>query len=278
MSWKPGRSAHDRKYMVSRGALLDAAAGRDHRDVPIAFWGEWEGPSLYWKIDSPGKPLPSVVHAAFRPRERPSGPVQNTDPMVFGDAFIYSNCMQAHYRVLRSLTPGSIVLFGRYSRVAGIPAFSLDTCLVVNRMQRITPAPFDDTYGSDLLEDAVVRPLYTEGARDDLTVYFGRGKGAHDEAFSFVPAQLMDVDPPLFARPELRPTGVLDGIVASGNMQGIKATWNLSAGDRDAIWQEVADQVAAQGCGLGYYALDPPLLDEASCLALIGDGPEPIPV
>jgi hypothetical protein len=238
--------------------------------MPIAFWGEWEGPSRYWRIDSPGKPFPSVVHAPFRPSERPSGPVQNTDPMVFGDAFIYSNCMQAHYRVLRSLSSGSIVLFGRHSREAGIPAFSLDTLIVVDRMQRITPAPFDDTYGSDLLEDAVIRPLYTEGARDDLTVYFGRGPRGGGEPFSFVPAQLMDGDPPLFARPELRPTGALDGVVVSGNMQGIKATWNLSAGDRDAIWREVVDQVTAQDCGLGHHVSEPPLLD-ADEIAAFGD-------
>jgi hypothetical protein len=261
MPWKPGRSAHDRKFMMSQGALLDVNAGRDHHDVPISFWGEWEGPSIYWRIDSPGKPLPSVVHAPFRPSERPADPVQNTDPMVFGDAFIYSNCMQAHYRALRTLNPGSIVLFGRYSRVAGIPAFGLDTCLVVDRMQRITPAPFDDTYGSDLLEDAVIRPLFTEGARDDLTVYFGRGKSDERDPFSFFPAQLMDGEPPLFARPELRPSGALEGIVVSGNMQGIKATWNLSTGDRDAIWREVVEQVTIQGCALGHHAAEPPRLD-----------------
>jgi hypothetical protein len=276
MPWKPGRSAHDRKFMVSTGAIVDPSTGRNDDAVPIAFWGEWEGPSVFWRVDSPGKPFPTVVHAPFRPSAVPTEAVQNTDPMVFGDAFVYSNCMQAHYRVLRSLDPGSIVLFGRYSRVSGIPAFSLDTCLVVDRMQRITPGPFDGTYGADLLEDAVVRPLYTEGARDDLTVYFGRRRGGGGEPFSFFPAQLMDGEPPLFARPELRPTGALDGIVVSGNMQGIKATWDLSEGDRDAIWREVVEQVARQGCGLGHHAAEPPRVEEASGAGLIDWGPKPL--
>ena len=108
---------------------------------------------------------------------------------------------------------------------------STDACPIVDRMQRITPAPFeDDAYGRDLVDDVVVRPLYTEGARDDLTVYFGRGKGEDGAPFSFFPARLMEGDdPPIFARPELRPTGALEGIIVTGNMQGIKATWNLDA-------------------------------------------------
>ncbi len=270
MPWKPGRSAHDRKFMVSSASIADPASGQDHEDMPIGFWGEWEGPSIFWKIDSTGKPLPRVVHAPFRPVAPPSGPVQNTDPMVFGGAFVYSNCMQAHYRVLQSLNPGSIVLFGRYSRVDGVPAFGLDTCLVVDRMQRITPVPFeDDAYGRDLVDDVIVRPLFTEGARDDLSVYFGRGKGADSAPFSFFPAQLMNGDdPPIFARPELRPTGALEGIVVAGNMQGIKATWNLQPDRVAAIWREVVAQVAQQGRGLGHRAAEPPILTKDAALAI----------
>jgi hypothetical protein len=279
MPWKPGRSSHDRKFMVSSGSIVDPSAGDDRENVPIAFWGEWEGPSVFWRVDSPGKPFPKVVHAPFRPIDRPSEPVQNTDPMVFGDAFVYSNCMQAHYRVLRSLNPGSIVLFGRYSRVNGDPAFSLDTCMVVDRMQRISPAPFDDdAYGHDLVDDVIVRPLYTEGARDDLTVYFGRGRGGDGPPFSFFPARLMEGDdPPIFARPELRPTGALEGIVVSGNMQGIKATWNLDADQVGEIWGEVVDQVAQQGCGLGHRAAEPPLLDQGAASATSAGNPVRIP-
>ena len=251
MDWKPGRSAHDRKFMLSRGSFFDPGTLQDHSSVPMGFWGEWEGPSVFWKIDSPGRPLPRVVHAPFRPAGCPSGSVQNTDPMVFGRSFIYSNCMQATYRVLRTLSPGSIVLFGRFSRVDGRPSFSLDTCFVVDRTQKMTPAPFDPAgYGGDLVEDAVLRPLHTEGAEEDLTVYFGLPRlGEGPDPFSFFPARLMEGAPPAFARPELRPHGALDGVVSPGNMQGIKATRDLSVADRDAIWAEVVQQVSEQGCG-----------------------------
>jgi hypothetical protein len=47
---------------------------------------------VFWKInDAPGKPRPSIIHAPFRSERLPLEFVQNTDPMVFGDAFIYSN-------------------------------------------------------------------------------------------------------------------------------------------------------------------------------------------
>jgi hypothetical protein len=65
--------------------------------------------------------------------------------------------------------------------------------------------------------------------------------------------------------------------VVSGNMQGIKATWDLSEGDRDAIWREVVEQVTRQGCGLGHYASAPPRLDADEMAASIEGGPTTIP-
>lgn len=269
MSWKEGRSRHDRKFLVSPGSIYEPSTAQEHDDVPICFWGEWEGPSLYWRLASRGKPHPSVAHVPFRPAERPASPVQNTDPMVFGDAFVYSNCLQGTYRALRTLSRGSIVLFGRFSKEGGRPAFGLDTCLVVDEMRRLPPLPFEaGEYGIDLLEDVVLKPLHTEGAREDLTVFFGRRRDAGASGpFSFFPARRLpdNGSVPAFARPELRPIGALEGVISSGNMQGIKVTSHEAAG-RDAIWAEVVRQVVEQGCGLGHHAATPPLLGDAEAL------------
>ncbi|HZK51984.1 MAG TPA: hypothetical protein VFD47_10530, partial [Actinomycetota bacterium] len=275
MAWKPGRSAHDRKFMLNKGSLFDLEAEKDHQSVPLGFWGEWEGPSVFWKVESPGKPLPRILHAPFRPASHPTEPVQNTDPMVFGDAFIYSNCLQPTYRSLRSLSPGSVVLFGRYARTDGRPSFSLDTCLVVDRVQTLAPAPLDaDSYGMDLLEDAVLCPLHSEGAEDDLSVYFGRRRSPDVPGpFSFFPARIMHSSPPLFARPELHPTGALQGVISPGNMQGIKVAAHLSVTDRDEVWTEVARQVSQQDCGLGHHAVPPPVLTLQTAEAAAEDAP-----
>ncbi len=45
------------------------------------------------------------MHAAFRPGRLPLESVQNTDPMVFGDAFVYSNCLQDSFVSLRTPSP-----------------------------------------------------------------------------------------------------------------------------------------------------------------------------
>lgn len=278
MGWKPGRSAHDRKFMLTLGSLFDPETGEDHISVPLTFWGEWEAPSVFWRVESPGKPLPSFVHAPFRPMQWPDVSVQNTDPMVFGDAFIYSNCLQGQYRILRNLAVGSLVLFGRYARADGRPSFSLDTCLVVDRAQTLTPTPVEhEGYGADLLADAVLSPLYTEGTERDLIVYFGRQRLPGDaRPFSFFPARRMQGSMQLFARPELETTGALREVISPANMQGIKVASGVSESERDAIWNEVAQQVSRQGCGLGNYAAPPPLLDSRAAESATERDPMPL--
>ncbi len=279
MGWKPGLSQHNRKFVLTRGSLHEWSTGRDHRLIPIGFWGEWEGPSVFWKLDgSPGKPMPSIIHSPFRPAQPPTAPIQNTDPMVFGDAFVYSNCLQGAYRSLRTLCQGSMILFGRHARVDGHPSFNLDTCLVVDqRVETLEPVPIDVArYGTDLLTDAVLSPIHTEGAREKLTVYFGRRSPDGGGPFSFVPARSVTDAPPLFARPALLPEGALQGVVSPGNMQGVKVTSGLSLAERDAIWEEVVRQVARQGCGLGYHAAPPPVLQPHEAEVVARGGPTPL--
>lgn len=71
MPWKPGMSVHNRKFMLARGSLFDPATGERDVTGPLCFWGEWEGPSVFWRLPSPGKPLPTIVHAPFRPSTTP---------------------------------------------------------------------------------------------------------------------------------------------------------------------------------------------------------------
>jgi hypothetical protein len=191
--------------------------------------------------------------------------VQNTDPLVFGDRFVYSNCLQPAFpRLLQHLTPGSIVLFGRHGRPGGEPSFGLDTCLVVDSCQRLEPQP-PKQLGGDLLDDAVLGPLFTEmDEPTTLAVYRGRARDLSlgDRPFSFVPALRVMDELPRFARPRLRPVGGLDGVINPAKNEAVKGTYNLRVHDRDAVWNEVVSQVTAQGCGLGYHVEAPPVMDE----------------
>ena len=71
----------------------------------------------------------------------------NTDPLVFGNYFIYSNCRQIkNYSgkliptQLAFLQQGSIILFGsKLTDTNGIPYFALDTVFVVGESRRYIP-------------------------------------------------------------------------------------------------------------------------------------------
>lgn len=272
MPWKEGLSAHDRKFMWTQGSALDPRTNEDFTEVPLTLWGEWEGPSIYWKIDSPGKPLASIIHAPFRPANVPTTSVQNTDPMVFGDSFIYSNCRQPRHPVLRSLPSGSIILFGRLAREDGRHSFSLDTCFVADRVQQLPTIPFDPTaYGTDLVDDAALCALHSEGFHSDVGVHTGRARSG-GPIFSFFPAKLAEEAPALFPRPELRPVGALEGVISPGT-QATNMTHGVTASDRDAIWHEVVNQIVEQGCVLGYNASPPPLLDDDEARRAARDAP-----
>lgn len=275
MPWKEGRSRHDRKFILTRGAAFDWTTGEDHAPADLTLWGEWEGPSVFWKLESPGYPLPSILHAPFRPDAAPTTSVQNTDPMVFGETFIYSNCRQRRHPILRALPSGSIILFGRLSREEGKASFSLDTCFVVDEVNKLPPVPFGaEGYGEDLVYDAALCPLHTEGGEGDLGVHLGRSRNG-DGPFSFFPAQPVSDEVPLFARPEILPVGVLERAISPGT-QAVKITRGLNESERDAIWAEVAEQVARQECMLGYFAAAPPLLDQQAAEEATSAAPRPL--
>lgn len=227
-------------------------------------------------MEYPGKPFPGIVHAPFRPETQPGGSCQNTDPLVFGDTFVYRNCMQRARPVLRTLSAGSIVLFGRHSRASGQPGlrFSLDTCLVIGHSKTLTPAP-GKAWGIDLFNDAVLAPLASEHIRDRLTVYFGRTP-ATGGTFSFFPARLMTGSLPLFARPDLCPTGRLASVINPALRQGIKVTSGLTATERDVIWEEVIAQVTRRQCLLGYQAATPPVLSCDSAMQIARGPTQPM--
>jgi hypothetical protein len=81
------------------------------------------------------------------------------------------------------------------------PFFTLDTCLVVDRVQSLPARTFDESsYRSDIFEDTALSALYTEGAGSDLVVHTGHTR-AQVDVFSFVPARISVDAPSLFARP-----------------------------------------------------------------------------
>ena len=151
---------------------------------------------------------------------------------------------------------------------------SLDGSWLLKDQRRLASIPPGQP-GTDLLTVVVLGPLFTEGFEGDLNVYFGQRRSSSAiSPFSFFPARLALDAPPLFARPELRPVGALRDRISPGNMQGIKLTRDLTAADCDAVWAEVVEQIAQQGCALGHHAQRPPLVDLDAALSVSRQPPD----
>ena len=107
----------------------------------------------------------------------------------------------------------------------------------------------------------VVAPLLAEGSVG-ASLFFYRGRtpdSGRAEGFSFFPAVLHDQHPEGFVRPVLRPTGALSGMITETLIQGQRPNPVADADQVRDIWQEVVDQVLAQGCLLGVHAEAPPV-------------------
>ena len=270
MGWKFGDRPHNRKFLQAQGDAYDAADARWYRNRLLRFWGEWEPPSRVRRMnrDYQNWGLPSLLHEPIWPTNppihmRPAAAGgqgrQNTDPLVFGDQFAYSNCRQ-NKPVLRNLGVGSVVLFGRGS--TQLSTFQLDTCLVVDARHSMREVPRDDSYGHNVLQDVVMDALSTEkiGAQytsylDTLVVYLGATPTADGLArpFSFFPAKLTTVPDDAFSKATVTLTEPLRGLFNPRLQQGFKATV-LNESDLTNAWQEVVRQVTEQGYLLGTHA------------------------
>jgi len=257
MPWNVGR--HRRKFLCSPGRYVDVDG--QARAGNLVFWGEWEPPSRVERRWRPEGRLPRALHAPFWRRSVGDGLRQNTDPWVWGERMLYSNCKQTVGPELRAtsmqrLAPGSVICFG--STIAG--AFCVDTVFVVASAEPWVADRSDDLDASDAFKVCTGQSLVSSarGAQMRLTLY--RSATFDDPVegmFSFVPARLADGADARFARPVVR----LSGLINPANRQ---STWGSTRprpvdSVRDA-WASMRDQILAQGLHLGVRIETPPEL------------------
>ena len=128
-AWNTYSYAHARKFMQTPGTWTDEHGHQHSGD--LWAWGEWEAQSeLLQELDQPdswGQPrylwLPYYT-------DQPDGyeRLHNTDPFIFGDRFLYSNCKQARRPSLKRLDQGSVIAFGSKKKHSWV----LDTVLVIS--------------------------------------------------------------------------------------------------------------------------------------------------
>lgn len=257
MDWNAGD--HKRKFLRAEGAyVLD----RQHHTGVYGFWGEWEAPSRVVEVWPKDDGLPRFLHQPlYRP---PTGSsYQNTDPLVFGEQFLYTNCKQLNNSKLRALTPGSVVLFGSGTGAG----FVLDTVFVVGDA---VPTPYElgetGVLAGNTVADAVVfGPLATTAdVGRECVAYRGR---MHDDGadgpYSFVPCRPEDAAV-RFTRPLLEPDGELADLIEPKLFLGSRVV-ELPEARLAAVWQHVVDVCAGQGLAQGVRAV-PPRVTEGQAL------------
>ena len=201
-----------------------------------------------------------MPHHLYRPEisTKPEGFVQNTDPLVFGSSFLYTNCKQRGQGKLKHLAAGSIILFG--SRVDR--RFCLDTLFVVGSSQWYSPglSPYPETLRQNsLIKEVTIEPISRADIPRTLRAYSGCMYAlAETGPFSFIPCSTLTRHPNGFSRPTIElfdprtnEDSIRHGMTQSycGQVVGVERS--------RGIWSSIVNQVQAQGLLLGVSFCEP---------------------
>ena len=270
---------HKRKFMRLRGEWADED-GVKKGCGDLWAWGEWEAESdLICKLDVPEDdsrgPYPRYLWDPYYviPKDGYKG-LHNTDPFIFSNQILYSNCGQTaeSKRSLTCLGQGSVIAFGSGKKIKDEWKWMLDTVLVVKdsipydplnpckALKGKVPEAFLDVTGGPLAGN----PEKNSGSgacgpgETELRLYLGATP--EDPVlgmFSFFPAKPAGGGMG-FPRPFIEK--LPDKYFTPGNTQAPKgATQDLSH-DTDTLrclWRSLAAQVRRDGLVLGTRA-EPP--------------------
>ncbi len=106
--------------MQLNGEWIDKDGDKHSGD--LRAWGEWEPESkLICEFDTKdnGPHLPSYLWKPYWVPRNNYRCLHNTDPFIFGDCFLYSNCGQSAQskKGLKYLAPGSVIAFGSGKKI-----------------------------------------------------------------------------------------------------------------------------------------------------------------
>jgi hypothetical protein len=251
------RDDHTRKFLKANGTYV--TPDDQVIDGPLAFWGEWEPPSRVILAFAPaGGGEPRWLHEPYWQHSGPAAGLNNTDPLVFGDYFTYSNCRQSRQAKLRALEEGSLILFGSGKKNGQKQEFILDTVLVTGALpDNYTPASgIPDC--QPVVQGVVLDPLRAdpEWSGFKFARYRGRTfREAPQGLFSFVPCKPCDdMTGCAFARPVIEleePPTAPDNPWLRPSAVMVARCEPARPDQLQRIWSEVVGQVRAQGLALG---------------------------
>ena len=195
------------------------------------------------------------------------GTVASTsDPFIFGDHFLYSNCRQKGSRSLKRLARGSVIAFGSSKKIQGVWKWLLDTVLVVKdsfpydplrpreSLAGKVPDAFLSVTGGPLAAD---RNLPGDPEQREMRLYLGATPEdrVHD-MFSFFPAIPVG-GASGFSRPVI--DNLPDRRINPESFRSPRGqTTPLSCEELLDSWKSLVEQVHRAGLVLGAHAALPP--------------------
>ena len=194
---------------------------------------------------------------------------QNTDPFVFGEAFIYSLCQQwreykkghLHTTYLSRLPIGSLILFG--SKVTldtggtKEDAFALDTVFVVGDSRPYTIKNYKTALAGFIPKDYgyIMGFDHARGAGVNMNIKCYKGATPANPVngmYSFSPCQVADPKGgKSFRKVLIKKTDGLNDYINVKVTQGSKGSITVPDSEAHKVWTKVCEIVENQGCWRG---------------------------
>ena len=270
IGWNKRKNPHKRKFMQFQGEWTDENNNRHPGE--LRAWGEWEPESEVicdFSLKDGESHHPNYLWNPYWSPKDNYRCFHNTDPFIFGDCFIYSNCRQLprskSKHGLKQLDQGSVIAFG--SKVKGEEKWALDTVLVVRdslpydplnpreALEGEVPNEFLEVTGGPLTEDLKLKELADNQEAPEFRLY--RGATPNDPVcgmYSFFPALPAGSDSG-FQRPFI--AGIEQ--INSRNWRTPKGhRRNLTLNELRCLWDALVAQIRNKGLVLGTYAEMPP--------------------
>ncbi len=232
-------------------------------------WGEWEPESrLIRELDQSrgNRDYPRYLWQPYYVLRDNYRGLHNTDPFIFGERFLYSNCRQgAHSPGLMRLGEGSVIAFGSGKQgVGGEWRWWLDTVFVVANSDLYPVSEADRVlkdWTSDVFGIVTGGPLadnHEGGCAADVRLRLYRGATPDDPVdgmFSFFPAQPAG-DGTGFPRPGIDLPSEYFNPACYIAPKGVSR--EHCRDQLHSIWMALVAQVRQAGLVLGTYAEVPP--------------------
>ena len=246
---------HARKFVKNKGKYV--SYNEDLINDNLIFWCEWEPQSEIIKefsIPATEKELPKYIQIPFwDTAER----LQNSDPFIFCNNFIYAFCHQDNNEIMRKLDAGDLILFG--SKINN--RFKIDTVFVIKEYIDYNMHNYKNKLSNLLqkcpeLDEITLKPgsCNPSGNCFDYRLYISVNFGERNEnngMYSFFPAQLFNENTIKgFKRPEIDLSMINPDLINHGLMMGPAVRYISNKKIIKDIWLEIKKQVENDGQNL----------------------------